>query len=396
MKIAIGLFGVYSNLYKKNNYVSDIFTLSFEKDIEEDINIIKSEYIDNNILNLKNVKLYEKQYHIKKTCIDYVLNMIRNYETKNNINYDIIVFASFRDIILNIPQKNGIYRTNYYMAVQNLRYEIIPSIEIVSNLYVRINGFKVINIYDLDENIFQTLLNILFKGKVIQPKFLTDAETNLLFCIPSVIKTSENPFNYVHYRSIFTHNERFQQTLKQVENIDKLNLSKNIYLLEGSNLDLDEMQKLSNYCNIVLFCKDKNAHEYANQNVNKSIYEVYCMKFMLEKIKFNWAFKFGGRYNFHDTFNILNFLKDKPVLKIIDMEYTFTNTENIIECIIYSIPKSYREKYINIYHNIINSLLTDSSSAIENLLYTYSDDIDRIEYLNVYGRDAIEGFDNLV
>lgn len=396
MKIAIGLFGIYSNIYKKNHYVNDIFTLTYEKDIEKDRNIIKSEYINNDILSLKNISLPEKQYHIRKKYIEYILNMIRTYEDENNIKYDIIILASFRDIILNIPDKNGIYRTNYYMAVQNIPYKLIPSIEILSDLYVRINGFRSINIYDLDETIFQNLLNILFKGRVIQPKFLENRETNILFCIPSVINTSEKPFNYVNYRSIFTHNERFQHTLDQIKNLDTLNIDKNVYLLEGSKLDLSQMEKLSNYSNIILFYKDTLAYNYANENINKSIYEVYCMKYLFEKITFNWAFKFGGRYNLHHTFNLNNFLKDKPVFKIIDSEYTFTKTENIIECIIYSIPKSYREKYITIYNDIVNSLLINPSSAIENLLYTYSEDIERIDYLNVYGRDAIEGFDNLV
>ena len=41
--------------------------------------------------------------------------------------------------------------------------------------------------------------------------------------------------------------------------------------------------------------------------------------------------------------------------------------------------------------------LTDTYGAIENLLYKYSECyVYPIEYLNVYGRDAVEGFDNLV
>jgi hypothetical protein len=109
-----------------------------------------------------------------------------------------------------------------------------------------------------------------------------------------------------------------------------------------------------------------------------------------------WIFKFGGRYTLHDFFNITDFLKDKPVFKVINAQNTFSKNESIIECIIYSIPQSYFNSYVNIYNNILE-YITDSYGSIESLLYKYAEpDMYTIEYLNVYGRDAIEGFDNLV
>ena len=120
------------------------------------------------------------------------------------------------------------------------------------------------------------------------------------------------------------------------------------------------------------------------------------MKYMLDKIKCNWIFKFGGRYMLHEFFNLEDFLKDKPVFKIIDAQNTFTKTESIIECILYSIPQSHFTLYINIYKDMLETL-TDAYGAIESLLYKHTNcDICLIEYLNVYGRDAVEGFDNLV
>lgn len=398
MKIAIGLFGDYSKYYKKNNYKGDIFSLSYGEYSDEDTKIVSCDYINNSILKMTNIDLVNKQSQRIEKYIGYLRDMIYKYENKNNIKYDIIVFASFRAIIFNFPTKSGIYRTNYYMETRFIPYTVIESIEIISDFCVRINGSSVINIYALEHNLFQKLLNILFEKKVIQPAFIEESTKDIIMCIPSVIKTSNNSFNYVTYRSIFTHNERFDQTLKQVKSIDNINSDSKIttYLLEGSQIDLNQMSILSEYCNIILCCQDNNAFSYANISLNKSLYEVWCMKYMLDKIKCNWIFKFGGRYMLHEFFNLEDFLKDKPVFKIIDAQNTFTKTESIIECILYSIPQSHFTLYINIYKDMLETL-TDAYGAIESLLYKHTNcDICLIEYLNVYGRDAVEGFDNLV
>ena len=76
--------------------------------------------------------------------------------------------------------------------------------------------------------------------------------------------------------------------------------------------------------------------------------------------------------------------------------FSYKLNGNIIECIIYSIPRSLKDTYIQTYNTIIYEINIDHSNAIEKLLYDHSHDINRLEYLNVYGRDAIEGFDNLV
>ena len=398
MKVAIGLFGNYSKYYKKNNYKGDIFTFSYEEYFDEDTKIVAREYVNNSILKTNNIDLINKQSQRIEKYIGYLRDMIYKYENENNIKYDIIVFASFRDIIFNFPTKSGIYRTNYYMETRFIPYTIIESIEIISDFCVRINGSSVINIYGLEQNLFQKLLNILFEKKVLQPAFIEETTKDIIMCIPSVIKTSNNSFNYVTYRSIFTHNERFDQTLNQVKSINNINSDSKIttYLLEGSQIDLNQMSILSEYCHVILCCKDDKAFSYANVSLNKSLYEVWCMKYMLEKIKCNWSFKFSGRYMLHEFFNLEDFLKDKPVFKIIDAQNTFTKTEPIIECIIYSLPQSQFTSYINIYKNMLESL-TDTYGAIENLLYKYSECyVYPIEYLNVYGRDAVEGFDNLV
>lgn len=394
MKIAIALYGIYSDYYKKNNYQGDIYGLTYENKFIDDNQIIKQSFITNELLDVDDVSLIKRKSYVKKACIEYCYDMIRS----NGVKYDIILFATFRDIILDFPKEKGVYRTNYYMAYEYIPYTIVKSIEIVSDTYIRIDGSVIQYIYDIDKNTLQLLLNILFDGRVIQPSFISENSiAKTLFCIPSVIKTSTKPFNYVGYRSVFTHEERFEQTLEQVKSLSVIDNS-DIYLLEGSQLNLKEMKLLTEYSKIILFCKDETGNDYSNNHPNKSIYEVYCMKFMLTHFDFDWCLKFGGRYKLHYTFDINNFLEDKPVFKNVDAKNTFTQHESIVECIIYSIPKKDKQKFIKVFEKLLSSLYCNNDLGIENELYKLACDKDfiRTNTLNVYGRDAIEGFDNLV
>jgi len=399
MKVAISLCGKYSNIYIKNNYQGDIFAFTYDKIDLNDKNIVRHEYLTNEILNLNIIQLYNKSTYLRSKLVEYSLNYIKKFEEENNIKYDVIIFATFKDLLLNFPTEEGLYLSFYYSYIYKTDslFKLLITVEIMSDMYVKICGGPLMGIYEIEYTIGQKIMDILFDGKVRFPEFINDDEEhNVVVCIPSVIKTSDKIFNYVEYRSIFTHEERFKQTLQQVKSLKELDPNIHIILMEGSGLFLNELEELSKYCTIVLYCKDTEGNNYANKHENKSIYEVYCMKNIIKQIKFNWIFKFGGRYDLHFNFNINNFLRDKPVFKVIDAEYSFTRTESIIECIIYSLPNSYKDKYINIFDTIFKDILNDTSLAIEYLLCKYSDDIHKIDYLEVFGRDAIEGKYNLV
>jgi hypothetical protein len=323
--------------------------------------------------------------------------MIEKQETETNEKYDIYIFATFRDIILDFPKENGTYTTPYMAFMKKRSYgTILPAIEIVSDEFVRLDGVKSISMYDLPILILQNLLHILFGDKVFLPTHnMVKRKHKITKCIPSVIKTSENPFDYTTQRSIFSWEERFQQTLKQVKSIyDKCDDVVS-YILEGSRVNLRYLNELSKYSNVVLFATDINADYYANTHLNKSIYEIYCMGYMISKIDSDWIFKFGGRYNLHDSFDINIFLHDIPAFKVIPPNLTFAN-KSIIECIIYSIPRDYFSIYERIFSQMKDEIVQGSKNAIETLLLKYSPKYKNIPKLNVIGRDAVYGFENFV
>ena len=117
------------------------------------------------------------------------------------------------------------------------------------------------------------------------------------------------------------------------------------------------------------------------------------MRQMLEKITAPWYYKFGARYHMTDEFRYSNFEKDKPVYRIVTGDNTFTG-DPIVVCILYAFPHAYRETYKSIYSKMIG-IANITGSSIEGMLYEFSDEYYVVDNLDVFGNDAIEGFENL-
>jgi hypothetical protein len=310
--------------------------------------------------------------------------------------FDCKLFTGYNTIPLYLPTTPGIYYTPYYSFAYVEFPHTLPCIEIVSGTHVRINGGRIQNIHTSSLEDRKLIFDTLYGGRVQDVQHIHIAKDHdIVFFIPSVINVSNNVFDYTSCRSIFSPEERLEQTVSQLQSITD---PSSIFLLEGSDLDLYQCYRLTSTsrAHIILFSKDEQGNHYANSHINKSIYELYVMRYMTSLVHATWYFKFGGRYRMIDhVFIIQSFLQSKPVCKIIEDIYTYGN-KTIVECILYSFPFSYREKYIDMYTQMM-SRAQDTHEGIEALLYELlEDDFERIYNLGVMGKDAIEGFDMIV
>lgn len=390
MKIAIGLFGEYSDWYKSNNYQGDLFSYSF--DSHNDHNF-KEKQIINGLERL--TKEHQSYFNsiVHTYCISQCKQMIRNYEINNGFKYDIYIYAYFNDILWNFPTTQGEFVTHCASYAKHTLTNYLNSTQIISNYFIRQNGEKLINIYELNPLERHKLLEKLFNGKVSDIQFFKPKYKTNIFLIPSVIYTSDKPFDYTQNRSVFSPKERLKQTHKQVQSLQNAQDSLSI-VLEGSRIGLLDMKLIHNYSYIVLFANDQLGNFYANVHWNKSSYEIYVLQQLYPLVNAEWIFKFGGRYHLSKNFNIKSFQKNKPVFKIIDKEYTYAH-KDIIECVLYSIPNSFKETYIQIFNNLLQ-ITNSKKEAIENLLLEHSKDFYQIEHLNVIGKDAIESFNRII
>jgi hypothetical protein len=432
-RTAIIVVGVYSDIFFRNNFLdnTDIYMISFSKlyNISKEsfsnpsIKITLKKEIAQNIVNccpeFNNFHISHRAIGTIEYLFNEGFNDVKKYEKMNNIKYDIIIYTTFRHIILKFPQESGTYYTWVLYSLLSSPY--INAVEVLSSNIIRLNGGSnnTTSFYELPPDTLQEFLNIYFNNKVYTNMCSISGEKkqngeiynttgdDIVIGIPSAINVSNNTLSYVNYRSIFTASDRLDQTITQLESIDKyIPQCKNIFLLEGSRLDLKDLDKLckaNENVNIILCCLDETANYYANEHTEKAIYEMYVMKRLAENIQWKYLFKFGGRYSITPNFNLNSFLSNNIIATKIDGSLTFTRLP-IICTVLYSINYIYKNEYIQICDNLINLFNSDKyHHGIEGELYLELINLhDRIfkeenksvikwlECLNVEGMDGIE------
>lgn len=363
MKIAIGLYGLYSDWFQKNNYNADIYAFAIDRIPEPEI-FCQSDYIKNPVSelipSLDDVPPYTRRVMIQDFCIKKLSNMIHAKD------YDIIIFTTFTEIIIGFPHDVGIYYTRAFH-----RGPFVESIELISHTHVRVNGSCPVYLYSLNQNHLVSLFRILFMNKVrLFSEFKYGTETLLrcndtrhkvAFFIPSVINISFDD------KSIFTQTQRLHQTKLQLNSLQ----STPSYLLEGSRLDLYQLEQLYKLTNVILFCEDIDGFLLAN--TNRKIYESYVMNHMISFVNSDWYIKLTGRYSLLPYFKMNDILcGDLPV-------FPASNT------IIYSIPFSKLNTLKQVYRKMI---LQDENDIKSNMV-----EYNEVNIVNIIGKDAINSHD---
>ena len=383
MRTAICLIGEYSSVYEYNKYQGDLYMVSAVYD--EGMKCAKQyKIIDDMATRLVDVHDMNKFHVYKQEMANECCSMI------NRDDYDIVIIALFITIHIKIPTIAGVY--NFFETRGN-------DVQILSDISFRYNTFEFIR--DSNIHLRKLLFDRMYGGSVCDFENFNPVPINknqVMFCIPSVINISENPYTasmICNKRSLFTGHERFAQTLRQVKRLKETIRDCVIYLLEGSHITFSEMKELSKYSTVILFTLDKQGNMYANENRNKSLYEMYAIKNIVERqVEFGWMIKFGARYNICNSFDIDRYKGSTPMFKKLDGPITYAG-KDILECVIYSIPYNYREKMLSIYNNVLETN-QDTGIAIENLFHTYIKDYTHMKVCNVVGKDGVYGLEKAI
>jgi hypothetical protein len=395
MSILLCYYGTYNKWYKKNpKYDSIAYVFDIDNfPNEEKSNFKQIQYpiqpFNTLIPELNSIHQSER----KSRIISYVIDEMDKVVDKYYNEYSCVIFLSFSHILCHPQLPKGKQQVNFYNYCNyNYKYPTTLSIEIVSNLCVRINGSVLQNIYTINSEWRKVLFSLLFNNKVVNYEDISiiEPKNDVAFFIPSVINTSNKPLDYSPYRSVFTVEERLQQTINQC-----LSLPKDVdsFVCEGSHLDLNHLEKLSQCTTVVLFNNlNSEGYYYANECLNKSMYEIHVMCYMLKNTDYLWSFKFGGRYSISNTFLLSELIRsDKLSLKLISKNYSY-GKKDIVECILYLIPILYKNKIIQLFEEMLQT----GTGSIETLLYDaiINNNIPyyELEMLNIIGYDAIEGF----
>jgi hypothetical protein len=175
-----------------------------------------------------------------------------------------------------------------------------------------------------------------------------------LVLITSKIYVSDKEFTYISTRSIYSSEERFNQTIETIDSIRKYIPNSYIILFDNSdfnNHDINEINILNNLVdNFINITDDKILNYYTDDYPYKALsemsqqlkfYNVFLKNINVKQIK-NF-YKISGRYLVNKNFNYKNFDNNYNILKknidVTDREYYYTS--------FYKLEKNTLDYYFN-------------------------------------------------
>jgi hypothetical protein len=161
---------------------------------------------------------------------------------------------------------------------------------------------------------------------------------NNLVLITSVICTPDTPLSYISTRSVFTHEERFEQTKKTITSIREKIPNSKIFIVECSDLNKEQ----NDY---IIRNTDYFLNLYDNTEIRKNIYSkskslcegtmTYCaLDYIINtNIYYDNLIKISARYWLSNNFNYNIFDNSNITVKYIE------NNKNNVFTALFKLPK---------------------------------------------------------
>jgi hypothetical protein len=176
-----------------------------------------------------------------------------------------------------------------------------------------------------------------------------------LVLITSIINTPNIPLSYTRTRSIYTPNERYEQTKQTIETIRNKIPNVEIYLVECSLLNEEQNEYFIKNTNYFLNLYDNVRAKNCIYSISKSLGEGTMTFFALDDIlnkdiKFDNLFKISGRYWLSDSFNYENFNNNNIVIKYINDDVN--NVCTALYKLPYNSLENFKQFLINNFNNM--------------------------------------------
>lgn len=164
---------------------------------------------------------------------------------------------------------------------------------------------------------------------------------NNLVLITSVIKTPDIPLSYA-VRSIYTSEQRFEQTIKTIDSVREKIPNSKILIVECSELNEEQSYYLIKNSDYFLNLYDdsercKNIYS-RSKSLGEGTMTISALEYIINNnIDYDNLIKISGRYWLSDNFLYSNFENDNIVIKYIN------NDSNNVFTALYKLPKEYVE-----------------------------------------------------
>lgn len=187
-----------------------------------------------------------------------------------------------------------------------------------------------------------------------------------LFVITSVINTGQIPWSYA-VRSVYSSEERFQQTLQTIESIRLRAPTAKIMLAEGSHLSEEWAAELTSKVDYFLSLAEKaDVREACLKSEKKGYGEAVLTKYALEyiaerEIPFGLLFKISGRYGLSAAFSLHRFSRSMFTFKA-------SPTQTSISTVLFSVPAVYRDLFFSIIQDTVDYYRTNPPMGYEMIV----------------------------
>ena len=392
--IVIGIIGAISDIKGK-----DIIDSLYDYILINKLNI---DIIVFGIIHIKHknkVFKYENISELNNLLIQYKPNML--LETSiwpETYSYTLTLSKLTQLPILSLkkPYKSVIenrlsdYEKVYHFSTLNDLFELIPNIK--QNFFYTIEPIVYFNSF------WDTYFNIPLPSEN-DFKFINVEDKNIVL-ITCKIFVSNNPFSYINNRSVYTPEERFNQTLETINSIKKFIPNVFIVLFDNSKFDINNYMYIMLKQRVDLFLNISNNKElnyYTDEYQYKAFgdisqqiefYNLFLKFTELNKIKH--FFKISGRYIINNKFDYSLYDNNKNIFKknndILDKEYYYTSffklEKGILNEYFEKLKKlvDNKEKYENKQSDcevILPNLIMDKITLLDNLGIT--------QRISVYG-----------
>jgi hypothetical protein len=147
--------------------------------------------------------------------------------------------------------------------------------------------------------------------------------------ITSIIDTPNIPLSYTNTRSVFSKNERFEQTKKTIKTIKEKIPNNKIILVEFSKLSNEEetyfKDNVDYFLNIYEIDKSyaRLIHSHS-KSMGEGIMTIFALNYiLLHNIEFDYFYKISGRYWLNEFFNYETYENDLNILLKNKVMHTF-------------------------------------------------------------------------
>ena len=153
-----------------------------------------------------------------------------------------------------------------------------------------------------------------------------------LVLITSVVNTPNTPLSYSKIRSVYTREERFNQTKKTITSIKQHIPDRKIILVECTDFTKEEKDYFKSECDYILnLWEDKNLHTNifgSSKSLGEGTMTICALEYIFKNnFQFENLYKICGRYWLNDDFKYELYNNSKDIFKKIgnDVNNIFTS-----------------------------------------------------------------------